>query len=886
MEEKQTPTERARLTEHYTGQKNWLKWGPYVSERQWGTVREDYSADGSVWDYFVHDHARSRSYRWGEDGIAGISNNHQELCFAWAFWNGNDPILKERLFGLNGKEGNHGEDVKELYYYLDNTPTHSYMKMLYKYPHGAFPYDDLVATNAARSKEEPEYELLDTGIFKENKYFDIFIEYAKASEEDFLIKLTVHNRASQAAALDVLPTLWFRNRWDFGLVDSKPSISLVEENSTCQSIHAAHQRLGEYYLYFQTADQLLFTENETNKEKLFNSPNKSVFVKDSFHDAVVKNNYSLFSGKKEGTKCSPLYQMTIEGGASKEIILRFTNHKLDDPLGEEFHSVFENRVKEADQFYAALHGQVLSDDLKNIQRQAFAGMLWNKQYYNLDVERWLNGDPGLPPPPESRKTGRNHSWQYLNNADIISMPDKWEYPWYASWDLAFHCVTFARLDAEFAKNQLIMIFREWYMNPNGQIPAYEWAFSDVNPPVHAWAALKVYAIDKLHTGKGDITFLKKMFHKLLLNFTWWVNRKDEEGNNLFEGGFLGLDNIGVFDRSKQLTKDGILSQVDGTCWMGMFALNMLEIAMVITEEDPSYEDVCTKFFEHFVYIAESLNQYGVDKAGLWNEQDGIFYDKLTRSDGKSFEVKVKSLVGLTSLFATSYIPFDKMDKFKNFRRNIEWFYNFRKDNHKYLPYEEHKENHHVLLSIVNQERFARMLKLMLSESEFLSGSGIRSVSRYHKDNNYELDIDGQKFPMSYEPGESTTTMFGGNSNWRGPVWMPVNYLLIESLYKYYDYYQDNFKVEYPTGSGAFLNLKQVAEELSKRLIGIFQKDEKGIRKVHGEYAVYATDEHFKDLILFYEYFHGENGRGIGASHQTGWTGVVADMIHQVYSSGH
>lgn len=882
MEEKNTTQENIRLKEHYDNQKNWLKWGPYVSERQWGTVREDYSPDGSAWDYFTHDQARSRSYRWGEDGIAGWCNNHQELCFAPTFWNGKDPILKERFFGLNGKEGNHGEDVKELYYYLDGTPTHSYMKMLYKYPQQEFPYRDLVETNAGRGKEDPEYELLDTGIFKDNAYFDIFIEYAKANEEDLLIRITAHNRSTQVAPLFILPTLWFRNRWDFGLVDHKPEIALDNGQDDVQSVRAEHSRLGKYYLYFKKADQLLFTENETNKERIFNSPNKTVFVKDSFHEAVIHNNYSLFLGKQEGAKCAPLYQYNLEAGESKEIILRLSDSKVEDPFGAEFYEIFQTRIQEADDFYKAMEVPGLSEDLRNIQRQAFAGMLWAKQYYNLDVEAWLNGDPGQPKPPESRKTGRNHNWLYLNNADILSMPDKWEYPWYAAWDLAFHCVPLAMLDAEFAKGQLITIFREWYMNPNGQVPAYEWNFGDVNPPVHAWAALKVYDIDKSRTGKGDIAFLKRMFHKLMLNFTWWVNRKDEEGNNLFEGGFLGLDNIGVFDRSKELTEGGILSQVDGTCWMGMYTLNMLEMAMVITEEDPAYEDVCTKFFEHFVYIAESLNQYGIHKEGLWNEQDGIFYDRLERKDGSSLEIKVKSLVGLTALFATSYIPYDKIDKFKNFKRNILWFYNFRKNNHKYLPFGERKENHHLLLSIVPEERFARMLKLMLCETEFLSDAGIRSVSRYHKDNKYELDIDGEKYPMSYQPGESDTRMFGGNSNWRGPVWIPMNYLLVESLYKYYDYYQDNFKVEYPTHSGTFLNLKQVAEELSKRLIGIFEKDQQGARKVHGAYDIYAKDPHFKDLILFYEYFHGDNGRGVGASHQTGWTGVVADMIQRVY----
>lgn len=871
------------MEEHYSGKKNWLKWGPYVSERAWGTVREDYSADGAAWEYLTHDQARSRAYRWGEDGIAGISNDHQELCFALALWNGRDPILKERLFGLNSREGNHGEDVKELYYYLDNTPTHSYMEMLYKYPQSEFPYADLLEMNKARTRVEGEYELLDTGIFDGNKYFDVFIEYAKVDDEDVLIKITACNRGEESAEIHLLPTLWFRNRWDFGLVKQKPSITVLNNHPSGTVVQAQHQRLGIYNLYLDQPESILITENETNEQRIFNTPNKSPFVKDTFHRVVIENNVGFLSKKTEGTKCAPWYRLDLAAGQNKSIRLRFTNKDPgSNPLGADFDRLFKLRSKEADDFYAEIQGIQLTDDLKNIQRQALAGLLWSKQYYNLDIPRWLNGDPGQPPPPESRKNGRNKEWQHFNSADIISMPDKWEYPWFAAWDLAFHCVPMAMLDATFAKNQLILILREWYMQPNGQIPAYEWSFSDVNPPVHAWAALKVYEIDKKNTGKGDINFLKRVFQKLMLNFTWWVNRKDKDGNNLFEGGFLGLDNIGVFDRSEELPDNVKLIQADGTCWMGMYALNMMEMAITIALEDPAFEDVCTKFFEHFIYIAESLNEYGINKEGLWSDQDGIFYDKLYSAEGDSIEIKVKSLVGLTALFGTSYIPRECLDSLKDFQNRVRWFRNYRKNNDKYLAVEELKENQHILLSMVHEDRFKRMLGLLLDENEFLSASGIRSVSRFHKEHHYTLNMDHRQFTMSYDPGEATTGMYGGNSNWRGPVWMPMNYLLIEALYKYYDYYEDNLKIEFPTGSGNLMNLKQVAQELSKRLIGIFQKDHTGNRKVHGGYQQYAQDPNFKELILIYEYFHAENGRGVGASHQTGWTSVIAEMISRVY----
>lgn len=885
---------------------NNLKWGPYLSERQWGTVREDYSEHGEAWDFFPHDHARSKVYRWGEDGLAGISDDKQRLCFALALWNGKDAILKERMFGLNGPEGNHGEDVKELYYYLDSTPTYSYMKHLYKYPQAAFPYGDLVQTNRYRSKHETEYELLDTGVFNDNRYFDVVTEYAKNTDEDILIRITIHNRAAEAAAITVLPTLWFRNLWSFGL-ESKPSISL-QSHKSAGLVKATHEMLGDYNFYFQVPSTVLFTENETNTERLYNSPNNSPFVKDAFHNAIIHNDLAAFKDNHSGTKFAPVYHLNIAAGSSETIEVRLTQNtegvsevgfgmsdfgnntpKSDiknqkntegSPFGKTFDAVFDKRKAEADAFYKGLLPKNATADVANIQRQAFAGMLWSKQYYNIDIPLWLNGDKGQPPPPASRKTGRNSRWESLNNEDIISMPDKWEYPWYAAWDLAFHCVPLAMVDANFAKNQLLLFLREWYMHPNGQIPAYEWAFGDVNPPVHAWSCLQVYKIEKEKTGVGDITFLKKAFHKLSLNFTWWVNRKDAAGKNVFEGGFLGLDNIGVFDRSAAIPGGGHLEQADGTAWMGMYCLNMLEMALELDQYDDAYEEMATKFFEHFVYIAESLNRIGHDWTGAWDEQEGFFYDVLALPNNKYVPLKVRSLVGLSTMFAVLPLNVSKLKNAEDFIRRLKWFTNYRDKLTDYQVVED-VDDQHILLSLIPQDRLHRLLQAMLDESEFLGSGGIRSISKRHE-HGYHVEIEGESFGLSYEPGESTTGLFGGNSNWRGPIWMPMNYLLVQSLRKFYTHYGDDFQVECPTGSGNFMNLNEVADELSKRLVSNFQQKEDGSRPIHALDPIYQTDPHFKDLVLFYEYFHGDTGRGVGASHQTGWTGVVAELIDQIY----
>ncbi len=871
--------EKLRLNEHYSGKKNWLKWGPYLSERQWGTVREDYSADGSAWDFFPHDHARSRVYRWGEDGIAGISDEYGNLCFSVALWNGKDPIIKERLFGLTGSEGNHGEDVKELYYYLDSTPTHSYMKHLYKYSQAEFPYEKLISENRNRSKHEGEFELTDTGIFNENRYFDVFTEYAKADNEDILIKITIHNRANEEAAVSVLPTLWFRNLWSFGLIKEKPRLELAAEKDA-KYVRAVHPKLGEYYFYFGENPHTLFTENETNVERLFNLPVQSPFVKDAINDAVVKQDFSLLEGLAEGTKFSPVYELKIAGGENYEIRLRLSKPKLNDnALTESFNVLFEERQKEADAFYDELC--VEDEELKNIQRQAFAGMLWSKQYYNIDIPRWLNGDPGQTPPPESRKKGRNHEWVSLNNEDIISMPDKWEYPWYAAWDLAFHCIPLAMVDPGFAKSQLILFLREWYMRPNGQLPAYEWSFRDVNPPVHAWACLQVYRIEKKNTGIGDVDFLKKTFQKLLINFTWWVNRKDHNDNNVFEGGFLGLDNIGVFDRSSFIPGGGHLEQADGTSWMAMYCLNMLDMALEIAQTDDTYEDVATKFFEHFVYIAESLNRMGEDWTGAWDENEGFFYDILAKPDGTYIPLKVRSLVGLSSFFATLVLDRERLKNVPDFMKRLRWFRNYRLANNSYLAIEELHDGEDILLSLTPRKRLEKLLNALLNQDEFLSPHGIRSVSKTHE-KPYMVKIDGTEYGLQYEPGESSTSLFGGNSNWRGPVWMPMNYLLIQSLLELYKYYGNSVISACPAGCDRLVNLDQIAEDISKSLISIFQSDAKGNRPVHSNNMLYSNDPHFKDLVLFYEYFHGDTGRGIGASHQTGWTGLVAELIQRMY----
>jgi len=858
----------------------WKKWGPYLSERQWGTVREDYSEHGNAWDYFPHDHARSRVYRWGEDGIAGISDDMQRICFAIALWNGKDPILKERMFGLTGNEGNHGEDVKELYYYLDSTPSHSYMKHLYKYPQAEYPYADLVNTNRDRSKFEKEYELLDTGLFNDGKYFDVFTEYAKKDTEDILIKITIHNRGNEKAYVAALPTLWFRNLWSFGLSKDKPLMYLKKVANGYGEVKVIDYSAGEYHFYFDTPVRTLFTENETNTEKLYGQPNKTPFVKDTFHTAVTENNYEWLEAKKEGTKFSPMYEFNIEAQSSVTIKLRLSKLAIDqNPFDESFDAVFNDRIKEADEFYTEVSA-AKDKDLGNIQRQAFAGMLWSKQYFNIDIPRWLNGDPGQPPPPAGRKQGRNHQWQSLNNEDIISMPDKWEYPWYAAWDLAFHCVPLSMVDAKFAKEQLILFLREWYMHPNGQLPAYEWAFGDVNPPVHAWSCLQVYKIDKEKTGKPDIQFLERAFQKLLINFTWWVNRKDHKGNNVFEGGFLGLDNIGVFDRSNTIPGGGVLEQADGTSWMAMYSLNMLEMALEISQYNPSYEDVTTKFFEHFVYIAESLNRIGENWTGSWDDNEGFFYDVLSLPDGRYIPLKVRSLVGLTTLFGVLVLKKELLEKVPDFHSRLKWFQQYREKNMQYAVIEELNDHSDILLSLVPKKRLEKLVKALLDEKEFLSPGGIRSISKIHADG-YSVDIDGQQFGLDYQPAEGNTSLFGGNSNWRGPVWMPMNYLLVLALKQYSDYYDDELKVEYPTGSGNEIILSEVSNELSNRLISIFKKDKNGNRPVNDNLTLYRDDPHFKDLILFYEYFHGDTARGVGASHQTGWTGVVAELINRV-----
>ncbi len=870
--------EELRLQEARQRTAHWRRWGPYLAERQWGTVREDYSAGGTAWDSFPHDHARSRAYRWGEDGIAGISDNHGRLCFALALWNGRDPILKERLFGLTGSEGNHGEDVKEYYFYLDSTPTHSYMKYLYKYPQAAFPYGDLVDTNRQRDRHAPEYELNDTGVFDDDRYFDVMVEYAKASPDDVLIQISATNQGPEPAELHLLPTLWFRNTWSWGTSGGeRPALRAVHGRST--TIEAHHGSLGTRWLHCDGGPDLLFTENETNCERLWGVANAGPYVKDGINDYVVSGRADAVNPKLEGTKAAARYRMVIAPGATTTVRLRLTDVSPTGDAFTDFERDAARRREEADKFYATIIPAHLSADARNVMRQALAGLLWSKQFYHYDIGRWLDGDPGGPP-PAVRRAGRNRDWRHLYNEDVISMPDKWEYPWYAAWDLAFHMIPFALIDPEFAKAQLILFLREWYMHPNGQIPAYEWAFGDVNPPVHAWAALRVYRIERRRCGKGDREFLEKVFHKLLLNFTWWVNRKDAEGKNVFQGGFLGLDNIGVFDRSAALPTGGHLEQSDGTSWMGMYCLNMLAIALELARDDPAYEDVASKFFEHFVYIAHAMHDLGGEGLSLWDEQDGFFYDVL-HTDGQHARIKVRSLVGLIPLLAVQAIEPEIVDKLPGFKRRMQWFI----DNHPELS--EHVEEMtqpngcvRRLLSIVSREQLPRVLRIMLDEAEFLGPHGIRAVSRCHRDHPYVLRIDGMEHRIDYEPAESSSGLFGGNSNWRGPIWFPVNYLLIEALQKFHHFYGDALKVACPAGAGPMLNLWSVAGEISRRLTRIFLRDEDGRRPVYGGTEKFQRDPHWRDLILFYEYFHGDNGAGIGASHQTGWTGLVAKLLQQ------
>jgi hypothetical protein len=875
--------EGIRLEEALTRQAHWRRWGPYLSDRQWGTVREDYSAHGDAWDYFSHDRARSRAYRWGEDGLLGISDNHQRLCFAIALWNGEDAILKERLFGLTGNEGNHGEDVKEYYFYLDNTPTHSYMKALYKYPHSAFPYAQLIEENRRRDRHQPEFELLDTGVFDQNRYFDVFVEYAKRSPDDILIQITVINRGAEAKTLRLLPTLWFRNTWAWnGDAGNKPCLKATQSGDHVNIISASDSTLGERWLYAQGDAELLFTENETNRERIFGIPNRFPYVKDSINEYVVEGRKDAVNPDQTGTKAAVHYVLTLAPGESRTIQLRLSDtSNLITPFGSDFNIAFATRKQEADKFYQHITPFPLSEDVRNVQRQAFAGMLWCKQYYHYIVEDWLKGDVATPMPPTERKRGRNHEWFHLYTDDILSMCDKWEYPWFAAWDLAFHCITFAIIDPDFAKYQLDVLTREWFMHPNGQIPAYEWAFGDVNPPVHAWATWRVYKIEQKITGKSDRQFLERVFQKLMLNFTWWVNRKDVEGKNVFQGGFLGLDNIGVFDRSATLPTGGHIDQSDGTSWMGMYCLNMLTIALELAKTNPVYEDIATKFFEHYLYIADAMNHIGDGEASLWNEADGFYYDVLHLPDDSQIEMKVRSMVGLIPLFAVETLEPETLKQLPNFKKRLEWFIQNRPDLRSNVACMETKGvGARRLLAIASPDKLKRILQKMLDESEFFGDYGIRAVSRYHADHPYIFYANGMECRVDYAPAESTSGLFGGNSNWRGPVWFPVNFLLIESLQKFHHYLGDDFKVECPTGSGQMLTLWEVASELSQRLTRIFLKNPGGQRPVYGGTEQFQADPHWRDLILFYEYFHGDNGAGIGASHQTGWTGLVAKLIQQ------
>jgi hypothetical protein len=902
-------TEDVRLEDNRTRKEYWKRWGPYLSERQWGTVREDYSPGGTAWEFFPHEHARSRAYRWGEDGIAGISDRHQMICFALAMWNGRDPILKERLFGLTGNEGNHGEDVKEYYFYLDSTPTHSYMKMLYKYPQAEFPYKSLAEENRKRGRSEPEFELYDTGVFRENRYFDIFAEYAKGSDEDIFIRVTAWNRGPEAATLHLLPTIWFRNTWSWGTDLRRPVIRRATPVDGILSAELQHWQYGKRWLLATGQPELLFTENETNNARLFNGRNRSPYVKDAFHEYVIRQNRSAVNPDQIGTKMAAHYVLDLAPGISATLKLRLTDLEplgsmdlnatvvgtISSPAHEErtaevpgtndfgagFEQLFELRKTEADEFYASRIPQQLSEDAKNVMRQAYGGMLWSKQFYHYDVKTWLEGDPAGPPPPKERLHGRNKDWTHLYNDDIISMPDKWEYPWYAAWDLAFHCIPLAIIDPDFAKEQLILLLREWYMHPNGQLPAYEWAFGDVNPPVHAWAAWRVYKIERRVRGVADRGFLEKVFHKLLLNFTWWVNRKDPDGANIFQGGFLGLDNIGVFDRSAPLPTGGHLEQSDGTSWMGMYCLNMLAIALELAKDDPAYEDVASKFFEHFVYIARAMNDFGSEGVSLWDEEDGFYYDVLHLPNGEEHFLKIRSMVGLIPLFAVETLEPEIVDRLPGFKRRMQWFI----DNHPDVP--EHIEmtqrsarGVRRLLSLVNRKQLKRVLSRMLDETEFLSPYGIRALSRYHLDHPYEVNVNGNISRVDYEPAESSTGIFGGNSNWRGPIWMPVNYLLIESLQKFHHYYGEDFQVPCPARSNQNSDLWQVASEISKRLGHIFIRGKDGRRPVAGALENFQNDPFWRDLILFHEYFHGDNGAGIGANHQTGWTGLVAKLLEQ------
>jgi hypothetical protein len=870
--------EQLRLIAAARKEQYWRRWGPYLAERAWGTVREDYSAGGNAWEYFPFEHSHLRAYRWGEDGIAGICDNHQRLCFSVALWNERDAILKERLFGLSGNQGNHGEDVKECYYYLDSTPTHTYMKCLYKYPQAEFPYGRLVDENQQRGRNDTEFELIDTGIFNDDRYFDVFVEYAKAEVNDILVRISVTNRGPDAAPLHVLPHVWFRNQWSWGGTAEKPVLS----RGSGPRIEINEPELGGYELTMEGMPRLLFTENETNTKALWNwegHPGAPLYAKDAFHQRVVHGQEDAVNPAQRGTKACAWYKFNLAAGQTQTIRLRLTMRTEASRLIHDIDGVFAERMAEAEEFYSFAN-PMLSQDGKRVQRQALAGLLWSRQYYHFVVAEWLKGDPGQPEPPAARLKGRDSNWVHIYNEDVLTMPDKWEYPWYAAWDLAFHMIPLALVDPDNAKSQLKLFLREWYMHPNGQIPAYEWAFGDVNPPVHAWACWRVFNIDKKLTGKPDYEFLETVFHKLLMNFTWWVNRKDSEGNNIFEGGFLGLDNIGVFDRSRPLQNGGLIEQSDGTSWMAMYCLNMLRISQELAvNADPLYEDIANKFFEHFLYIAHAIN--GLGGKGLWHEEDGFFYDRLSLPDGQSIPMRVRSMVGVIPLFAVDTMASGLIESLPGFEKRMTWFITNRPDLCQNLaPLMRHGVEQRHLLSLVSRARLVRVLEKLLDENEFLSPHGIRSVSKFHQAHPYMLQVDGNQYRVGYEPAESSTGLFGGNSNWRGPVWFPVNYLLIESLQRFHFYFGDEFTVEFPTGSGVRMHLGDVAAQLSRRLSRLFLRDDQGRRPVFGGTEKFQTDPHFRDYPLFYEYFHGDNGAGIGASHQTGWTALVAKLLQQ------
>ena len=866
--------EHRRLADADRGKAKWRRWGPYLSERQWGTVREDYSHDGNAWSNFPFEQASSRAYRWGEDGIAGFSDDQQRLCLALALWNERDPYLKERLFGLTGPEGNHGEDVKEYYYYLDATPTHAYLKMLYKYPQGEYPYTELRERNPGWAKHYPEFELIDTGLFDQDRYFDVFVEYAKASPDDIIMVITAHNRGPDPAPLHVLPTLWFRNTWSWTIGAPKPTIAKLDG----AGVEAKHEKLGTFRLYCDGSPDLLFCENETNFRKLYGSNQSTGYFKDGINSCIVEGDKSAVNPEGAGSKAAPHYYANIPAGGSATFRVRLTNAEFANPFADADAILVQAR-QDADDYYADLQRDLADPDARRVQRQALAGMIWTKQFYYYDVPEWLNGDPTQPTPPPQRRQGRNADWNHVNTADVLSMPDKWEYPWFAAWDLAFHCLPLALVDPEFAKEQLVLLTREWYSHPNGQLPAYEWNFGDVNPPVHAWATWRVFEIDRKRRGDGgDLRFLERVFHKLLLNFTWWVNRKDVEGRNIFQGGFLGLDNIGVFDRSRPLPTGGHINQADGTSWMAMYCLNMMRIGLELARHNDVYEDIATKFFEHFLHIAEAMTDFQGCGTGLWDEEDKFYYDML-RTEGGAYRMRLRSMVGLIPLFAVEVLEPEVLEKLPGFHRRLKWFLNYRPDLAALVSrWQEPGTGQRRLLSLLRGHRMKRLLARVLDESEFLSDYGVRAISKVHEAHPFRFDFGGEQHVVTYLPGESDSYMFGGNSNWRGPIWMPVNFLLVESMQRFHHYYGDDFKIECPTGSGSYVTILEASEELIRRLARIFLRDAGGRRAVFGDVEKFQTDPHFRDYVWFYEYFHGDTGRGVGASHQTGWTELIAKLM--------